>query len=217
MPFASDVVVVRVTGSIGSTQTWSTGIAVEQPVNAAPTPAQLNTYCASLNSALGTAIGLIQGFISTDTVALAIKALYTPAGGSAVTEQGSTAVSHAGTGTVGTSARDCLVASLETGISGRSFRGRSYLPLTAAAGYSGVTHQVASSVAAAYSGAWAGFLTAINSAAMAWASGSAKAVIASKTRSLLTPITVVLVNSLPDTQRRREDKLAPLFAATTNV
>nr|CRY97351.1 hypothetical protein [uncultured prokaryote] len=96
----------------------------------------------------------------------------------------------------------CAVASLRTAQPGRSFRGRMYLPYHSSVGAD--TGQLGSGDCSLRSGAAAAMLTQT-----ATDTGTVPSVI-SVVRSVSTAITYVSVDSIPDVQRRRENKLVAI-------
>lgn len=106
-----------------------------------------------------------------------------------------------------------LVASFRTQRVGSSFRGRSYMPLTSCALDN--TGQVSQANCGVVAGAYKALLNSIDAYTSTPNNVAAlEAVVASATQSELTRITQVEVNSQPDTQHRRTDKLPAARVAT---
>ena len=109
-----------------------------------------------------------------------------------------------------------MVQSLRTDVSGRSYRGRMYLPATGATLTSDghFTNAQCTGMALATSK----YLTALGTALTPTGGGTgATPVVASFTKSICTEITQVLVDDIPDTQHRREDKLGAAFTGVAAV
>lgn len=98
-----------------------------------------------------------------------------------------------------------VVASTRTGLAGRSYRGRMYLPLN------GLVIQPTGQLSQTQVDAIRTYTTALLSACLA---GSLTPVIVSATQSSAVPITTVVVDSVMDTQRRRRNKLVPVATST---
>jgi hypothetical protein len=110
-----------------------------------------------------------------------------------------------GTGSSNSFPQVALVASLRTASFGRSYRGRIYLPIDGV--LPGADGQVTSATCTAAANAVAAFLTATS------AGGPPTASVGSFTKSLMTPINSVIVDSVADTQRRRRDQFVSLHTA----
>lgn len=128
---------------------------------------------------------------------------YYYAGGSnnASLQSSHTLTANTGTrSTAGSPIDTCCVVTLLTGFPGRSRRGRMYLPchdtITATTG------NFPSSTPVTYASGIGAFFNSYSSAHPGWGA------VVSRTLGDSLPITLVRVNSLPDVQRRRENKLA---------
>lgn len=108
----------------------------------------------------------------------------------------------------------CLVASLRTDQSGRRYRGRIYLPLQASNLASG---QLGNTAVDAQANNLAGFLSATKLATILPSGNGIYGCVASSAQNAATSITAVIVDSRPDTQRRRSTKLAPAYSKSTTV
>lgn len=127
-----------------------------------------------------------------------VRAYCYPQGGPAAQYVGTADVTGmTGTSSVSLPLQTCAVASLHTGLSGRSYRGRMYLPLTGAALQNGY---IKSDALDEYGAAIHAFLQAENDDESAQ---SGIVVIVSQTRTLYTPVTAVTMDDKPDVQRRR--------------
>lgn len=114
--------------------------------------------------------------------------------------------------------QNSLCVTLHTAHSGASFRGRMYFPMTG--GDPGAGHQYSSGLVTAVAEMVAGTTTTDSilfdfaRAVDAAGDGGAFPAIYSRAKGLLTPITAVSVDSVPDTQRRRRGSLVALATAT---
>ena len=95
----------------------------------------------------------------------------------------------------------CLVVSLRTGFPGRSRRGRMYLPFHNTVG--AASGQTTSGIAAAYAGAVASGMNSYSAGHPGWAA------VVSRTLGDSRAISLASCNTVPDVQRRRENKLSP--------
>jgi hypothetical protein len=202
-------------GTMANAQTWSVGLGVEHTQATPISAADLTTWLTALDTALKawwtTGSGL-QSCNYTD-----IKYVGARAYSYAITQNVAFAqadhpfttplLGTAGAGTL--PVQTCLVASTLSGSPGRSFRGRRYLPLTSC---SLAVHNVSTTNTDAILAGEVALLNAINSTALG--SGTAKATIVNK-KTTPARIFSVRVDSEPDIQRRRADKLVALYSKTT--
>lgn len=108
-----------------------------------------------------------------------------------------------------------LVHTLLTGQSGGSNRGRCYVPITAAP-LQAATSQFLVTDVNTFATNFAAMLTAITAVSAPIITNFIP-VVASFTRGVTTAVNSVRVDTLPDTQHRREDKLAITGAGTHSV
>jgi hypothetical protein len=101
-----------------------------------------------------------------------------------------------------------LVASMLTGQSGRSFRGRMYVPATDLGIANGV---VGSGQVDAVASGLVDLIDAVRTATT-W-----RPMVVSVTKDVMTEIIQVRVDNKPDTQRRRANKLVSTYRNTTNL
>lgn len=144
-----------------------------------------------------------KALVGSDTVFQKVTT-YEYSGGVNTAAWQSTAAIASGTGTsVGSSLplQTSLVVSLRTATPGRSGRGRMYFPCTA---FNLSSHLVVNSGVLALANAVAAYFSAINASATI---PNAVAAVVSDARSSIYPITSVLVDDKPDTQRRRANRL----------
>jgi hypothetical protein len=129
-----------------------------------------------------------------------------PTGGPNATAIANTLTPAVGTNGVGPQIpQTCQVASLRTGQSGRSFRGRVYLPkwsatLTGALQFAGTDCTTTANAVAAFLSGWS--LKTITPAGQ-----GIFAVVVSPTRGAASGIEKVVVDSKPDVQRRRINRM----------
>lgn len=203
-------------GTIMGNQDWSTGWSFL--ASGAPTAADMNQLALELGSIVDTAwtgpggtigIGDVQ---SSDTLLTGTRCYYYPSGSTKASVQGESIYNPArtGQGTAALPTQTSLVASMRTSRPGRSNRGRMYLPLT---GINLNGHQVVPASCADLCHNIAVMLDAFN--AYNLAGKTLQAVVASALGPV--PITQVLVDSRPDIQRRRADKVIAVYTAATNL
>jgi hypothetical protein len=123
----------------------------------------------------------------------------------------------AGTGSVLLPSFCAIVASLRTAVPGRGGRGRSYLPLTNGTPMSGGANQISTAATTNLCTAYKTALQSLNSMTLAAPWTAHVAAVRSSSMNDGLPITSVIVNSLPDHQSRREDKLLPLYTSAQTV
>jgi hypothetical protein len=123
-----------------------------------------------------------------------------------------------GTGAAYLPLQSALCATLLTGHLGASYRGRMYFPCTGSDPAAG--HQYSSAYVTAVAEMVAGLS---DKDGLLWdmargldsaGDGGAQPVVWSRAKGLATPITSVKVDSRPDTQRRRNESLAPTSTVT---
>jgi len=212
MAYATDTVRLSVYGTIDGVQSWSTGFALA--VELAPGswgPNNLQSLVSALNTGplttWWTALTLIPG---TTTLWTGTRAYYYPAGAtsSAFLADVPLTTAKAGTGAGSMPRLISICASLRTDVAGRSGRGRSYFPCTGVS--TPTTGQFASTTCTTVANAYAALLTSFNGFNVApYNLTGMTSVVASLTKSQNNDITSVIVDSIPDTQHRREDKLSP--------
>lgn len=148
------------------------------------------------------------GALSDSVTLSTVTAYYYPAVGPALGVGASSAPPVPGLTTADLPPQCSVVASLLTGLSGRSFRGRVYLPLLSMA-FNADTFQIDAGQQQGVADDFAGMLTAIGNA------GSGvqliTPVVYSAARDLITPVSQISVGSVIDTQRRRREGLAESY------
>lgn len=207
---AGPAIRVVMQGRIDTSQTWSVSIwnQVVTTVGTGFTQAQLNTLAADMDTIAQTCFSTYASSVHPDTDFRQTSVYHYPA---TVLNSTQVAVSPAraaavGTGTGNLPVQCSCVVSLHTGTSGRSGRGRNYLPFTGA--ILTTHHQFnttpITNAAIAYQAMLQSFLS--------YTSGGSNVAslipsVASHVTGLMYPITQVTVDSDPDVQRRRSDKI----------
>lgn len=214
---ASAAVKLVLSGPVNSEQRWSTGIWVAVS-GSTPSQIQLNAFGADAVTAIstpanGAALALWQSMTGYDT----ITPYYYAANSLHATLVGAPQpASQFGTGSTGSVPAQCaLVASLRSSTPGRSGRGRNYIPLSKP-GAMGNDSQATTSACTALASAWAAVLAAINGLTTSPFT-SPQVSVASFTKGVLYPVTRVVVDSIVDTQRRREGSMLASSISAQNV
>lgn len=109
-----------------------------------------------------------------------------------------------GTGAESNPLQTCMVVSLRTSLSGRSHRGRMYLP--ARGQVITPTGQISETDTTGLASEWAAILGQVNGIALP-GGGNPSVSVVSQTLTNSTVVTSVIVDSVPDIQRRRSNKL----------
>lgn len=129
-----------------------------------------------------------------------------PTGGPAATAVAQQLIPSVGSNGVGPQIPQCsMVASLRTGQAGRSFRGRVYLPKQSAVLTGG--HQFPGTECTAAANAVAAFLSGWSLKTITPSGGGIFAVVVSPTRGSASGVEQVIVDSKPDVQRRRINRM----------
>lgn len=209
---------VILSGLIGGVQTWSVGMSFGTSSGIVPGVSTYDdllawaTAIGALNgghifdSEIGVALGTITSIAKVRTETVAADGTLTDAA------EFNQAPAYFGSGTVHMPPQSAIVASLETGRPGRSFRGRIYwpalgFPIQPNTGRIDITD--ATSIATSTA-------TLLGDIASAAPGGAALIpVIASAKLGEQTPITSVAVGTVVDTQRRRRDKLVEQYASVS--
>lgn len=196
-------------GTLGSAQTWSTGLWLAAPlVGGSFGVADQQAVSDALLGQANTWWGSMKAYQPADVHMTAVATYFYPSGSIVSTQVAESLVTSGGAGSAGDylPLDACLVATFRTDVSGRSGRGRSYMPLTGVP--LGSDHQATltqcTNVANAYQAMLSG-INALNETAHNIA--SLTCVVASFTKHQYNDITTVSVDSLVDVQRRRQDKV----------
>jgi hypothetical protein len=202
-------------GTIGPSQDWSCGysflfdgtlIEVDMQAIAQAAAAAART---AWNAGSG---GGIQNINAADTGLYYARSYWYPAGTDKAQLVGEAPVigTNVGNGSNQMPTTVALVVSTKSGLPGRSRRGRMYLPATSVAL---TNHQLGQQQVGALAGSIATMFDTMNSTV--FAAGSLNCVIAAA--DIPIPITSVAIDSRPDTQRRRGDKVLAAFVGTAGV
>jgi hypothetical protein len=191
-------------GKIGTTDTWSVGLAFKVLTGGVPTSADMNGFCNAAATLWATdfwdhASGAKANLNATTDWSFC-RGYYYPGGSSVSTVSGTKAIT-ADPGTYSTSQippQCATVVSLHTGFTGRTNRGRIYLPAIVGLLAGG---QSSTSVGASWATQVAQFLTHMNGTSVG--AFTFNACIGTGTCPVLTE---VAIDSIVDTQRRRRDK-----------
>lgn len=214
-----DVVKMVMSGTINAVQDWSCSLwlAVELSGGAWGVANQ-NGFTANLDT-LVTALGSgAVGQFTATTELSEIRTYYYPAGHLTATQVGAHTLTSPVTGSSSTGhPTSCsLVASLRTDIPGRSGRGRIYWPMTSESiSDTGlVAHGVADTLASAVSTLVTGLNAHTDTPNNVT---SLKVVVASWTKGQTNDVTSVVVDTKPDHQSRRTDKIVADYSKTDTV
>lgn len=206
-----DMCKLVIKGHMMTSQTWSVGMWLACGVTTGATAADLDGALAGMDTMLNTWWTAIKAF-NAPTVQYDASALYlVPAGSNAASLtslRAHTAV--VGTGAAYTSPRQALVVSILSGHSGKSFRGRSYVPYTGQGASTNM--QAANGTCDAYANAHAALLDSLRAYSVSALGGTLPVYIRSEAKGIATPTVQVRCDSLIDTQRRREDKIGAAYA-----
>lgn len=163
--------------------------------------ADANTYASQVSAQLGgPTLTELCTLLYTDSGYDEVRVYSYPTGGPSASYIGTAAIgSGTGTGTSAMPLQQCMVATLRTGLAGRSHRGRMYLPASGRGLDTG--HVFNSTVTSAVCTALADFLSAVNGL------GSTNNVaVVSQTLTQATTVVEVTVDQRPDIQRRRANR-----------
>jgi hypothetical protein len=161
-------------------------------------------------SFISTWVTVMKNYLDTTCGYDELRAYYYRDAGAGATYLSVTPINVAGTNASNPLPMDtAAVQSLRTATPGRSYRGRMYVPVT----NSLVTnHQFVTTLCSTQANATAAMFSSYN----ADSAGNYVAVV-SRTLASYTKITRVIVDSIPDVQRRREQSLTPAFAPGATV
>lgn len=202
-------------GDFSSAGTWSFGLNCNLTAGT-PTPTEMTEWAASAavdaHDLWTTSGSGIQELNAGDTRLLGVRSYYYPALGSPATVVGEDLLDtpDGGTGTTPHDYRSCVVASLLTGQSGRHARGRIYLPAT---GMALSAHQLNATMTSHVATRVAAFIAALNTGGP----GSLNATVIVAGSDVARPVVSVRVNSLMDTQRRRQDHAVAITVESEDV
>lgn len=212
MAIPADTCRAVLVGSAPGGEIFETGFWLK--VNSALTLSQVNDLAAFLSDEFtGTARLPLAALIKTDTSYDTIKVYAYPSGGPTATWVGEAPVNTGhGSASSNSPLYMCMVASLKTGLAGRTHRGRMYLPA------SGLdltdAHRLNAAKAAAACTGLANWFQAINGGP---APADAKVAVVSQKNTSWLEVSQVTIDDKPDVQRRRENKMDSGTTATAAV
>lgn len=213
--FLTPVIKLVPNGHINSNQTWSTGLNMALALSGPNlTQANLDGVVSDVLASFATWWTAIKPFASGLTQYDGFRAYYYDAGQTKASLSALTLITPVvGTGSVVLPSFCSCVATLRTATPGQRGRGRNYLPTNAL--QATAAHQFAIANLTTIANAHAALLTSINALNLTarGISSHQQVVCSSSNVGTNFPITRVTVDSLPDTQHRREDK----FLATSVV
>lgn len=205
---------VVVGGKVAAVDTWSNGFAFKVLTGGTPAAADMNGLAAGAATLYATdfwdATAGPKSQLPSTTDWSFIRTYYYPGGSSVATVSGTHVLTpDPGTASLALPPQVALVASLETGFTGRANRGRVYLPCPA---NNLLTGRIAGSTVTNWAPLLATFLRHMN--AISVGAFTFDACIGT---ALCPTITTVVINDVADTQRRRRDKLQPLTTAVGTI
>ncbi len=190
----------NLTGTAVGGEQFNTGFWIDQGFS---TEGDLSLACAAVRAYFEGHCTNIKLLIRSDTAYTAVKGYSYPSGGpNASVVSFNTITAGVGTGTSTQPLQSAVVATLTTGLAGRSRRGRMYLPASGALLVT-ADHQISPTVAGNIASDVATFFNAINTDAGA-ITGSVS--VMSSRLSSLVHVTGVKVDTRIDIQRRRANR-----------
>lgn len=215
----SDAVKLVIQGSIAGVQSWSVGLwgQITLP-GGAWAIANQQAATEDLAGFVETWAVAMRQFWAPDTQYEQLSSYFYPAHSLVSTQVGTFAETTpiVGTGSHYHSTSCSMVQSLRTDVPGRSGRGRIYVPADAA--NINTAHEFSSSDIGAASGATATMLHGFNGySSVPHGVTALHMMVASFTKLQMNDITSVVVDSRPDSQRRREDKMPITNTSTSPV
>lgn len=202
MTIPSNVARAVLVGTAPGGEIFETGFWMK--VNSALTLSNVNDLATDLAAKFGSTARLpLAKLIYSDTTYRSVKVYGYPSGGPTATYVGEDSINGGGGSGPGTMPLYvCMVASLRTGVSGRSYRGRMYLPANGA--QLAVSHRWEGTLAADACNGLAAFFQAINGSDTP---AGAQVVTLSQKLGTWLEVNEVSVDAKPDVQRRRENKM----------
>ncbi len=212
MGIPAHAVRVIIQGGIRGGEIWSFGQWFD--AGRALTHSELGDLCTTANTAFNSQLKpALQARMTASDNGVSTSAYYYDGSSSRAVDQYTIPNSWVGTAGSSNVPNDmAAVATVLTGRPGRSYRGRAYLPWT---GPGLVNGQFTSADCTALATAYAGWLTTVKNATTPFV--GAVPVVCSQTKSVLTPVAQIRIDSKPDVQRRRIEKVVALFSALQGV
>lgn len=207
---------VSINGRAAGGEEWSTGFWCVYVDTDTPTSSQLNTFAGDVLDAFGGVWAVeLASQTSGAIVPESCRVHFYPAGSLVSTVTGEdTGTIAAGTSTVTHPYQVGLVCSLRTALATRRGRGRMYLPLTGIPLSAG-TGQYNGDEIPTIADAMQAFFNAVNNLTVG--GSPVGVVVASHADGLVQPVTHIIIDSIPDVQRRRANQLAASTTATRSV
>jgi hypothetical protein len=216
--FSTSTLKITARGNLHAVQNWSTSFWVGLNAGSDASGPNLLPVAVAIEGAVKTwANGLAGHIWASNTQYEGITAyLYPPLSTVSTENAPATSGPVSGSETGYEPFQISLVASLRTPFSGRSYRGRMYVPLSAT--LCDNSGQLGSAPALYLSETTAALFEAVNTLDLtAHGVTGQTCVVASFTKAQTFPITTVIVDSIPDTQRRRENALVATYVESTPV
>jgi hypothetical protein len=213
MPYPSGTIKTVIGGTLPGGEVFAFGW--QNRAVGVSTQTDLNMVNGQTNAALANNFltTSVKALFSTQVVFTRVtNYLYT--GGSSASLVSVSTPSIAGTSAVAGMPNQCaVVVTLETGVPGRSNRGRAYLPPVNVGLINAGTVQLSSATCTTLANAFASMLTALHDDS----SPNGVPAVASALKGAIRDITAVRVDSIIDTQRRRRNKLVPQASIEASV
>lgn len=217
-PVSLDMIKLNARGTILTSQSWSTGFWCTFDAGGAWGSANFLAYATAMEALVQNWWQSVKVLAKSTTSYTGMDAYLYPSAATTAQQVANVSagggIQGSGTGTNPT--QTSLVMSLRTNVSGRRGRGRMYVPATGVPLDS--NHQVSSATCIVAANATRDLFDDVNAYVNAPANiVSQRVVIRSAAAGNGPAVTVVLVDSEPDIQRRRADALAAIYTATSSV
>lgn len=213
MPIPANVARISLTGTLIQGEQFDTSFWVAGGVPANQADANdLAAQVAAIPQLTTIGAGGPRTMIDTTSAYTEVRVYSYPTGGPTATFIGSAPITP-GTGVSSESSlplQCCIVASLRTGFSGRSRRGRMYFPVTS---LTLASHQMTQADLDAFVGVVKSIFDAVN----AFTSPLLSVSVVSQTLGDFSPVTTVTADSRLDIQRRRAEGQTELFQASDEL
>ena len=206
-------------GTIDTAQDWSTsfflGLNEGSSVDADTINAIATAVWAPVDTWASAAAGLVMSDV-TKVTGLRVYLYEAGATHASIVGEHTPSTPVTGEGSQYLPALACLVQSLRTEFIGKSQRGRMYVPFTA--GALSNAGQASDDVCSGMADATSTLFSSVNALNLtADAVTGQTVVVASFTKGATTPVTEVIVDSVVDTQHRRQDRLGALHVESHSV
>lgn len=214
MPLPAKLLKIQMFGKLYGIQDWSTSVFIQGGAAATdPTATDLNGFLGSIWGLTHPPYAAFRPLNFTSSYVTGLKAYWYPNANGIATVQGiyTAGGTSPGTGTNRMPPLCSAVLSLKTGFIGRSYRGRSYMPITGTPALAN-NGEVTNTAIDAYVLAQKQYFDDLN--AITWSGiwmKSGKVVVASATKGVSTAVTSVACDSIVDTQHRRSNDFTPSY------